>query len=168
MLTSSQLVTLKADILADPVLAAIPNTPDGAFTIRDLYALIATPDFYVWRTDLHEHEITNFTSPENTNWSWTTYKNQDVREQNAWVRMFNTSLSVNMGLANVRAGIDAIFSGTGAPATQRAHITAAGKRKANRLEKLFSVGAGALAAPATMVVEGEITYNDVLDARNLP
>ena len=47
-------------------------------------------------------------------------------------------------------------------------VQAAMQRLANRAEKLYATGTGTTASPATMVVEGTITADDVQAARNLP
>jgi hypothetical protein len=67
-------------------------------------------------------------------------------------------------LPNVRQAFTDIFSGTGNAATNRTHLQAVSKRAANRLEKLFATGTGSLASPATMTVEGSISYDEVMRA----
>jgi hypothetical protein len=165
-LTTAQLTALKADILADPTLSALPNNPDGNFAIAAAYNLAASPAFKVWRTSVPEHEITGQVSPEGTSWSWPAYIARSVSEQNGWARMFNSSLSINASLPNVRQGITDIFSGASnsAPA-QRTHLAAMSKRDATRAEKLFATGTGSLAAPATMTFEGTLSYFDIEQAR---
>ena len=81
MLSPAQLQSLKASIASDPVLAAMPMTPDAAFEIAALYNLAASPDFWVWRTSVSRAEIYNTTSADSTTWSWTIYKNQSVEEE---------------------------------------------------------------------------------------
>lgn len=165
-LTSAQLLTLKTDILADPVLAAQPNTPDGAFVIADAYNLTAVPDFWVWRTTVPQAEIVGAPSPDGTSWSWTSYIGRSQGERDAWQAMFADTGTINFGLANVRQGLQDIFSGVSG-ATQRTHLLTSGRRQARRAEKLFAVGTGSSIAPATMNFEGALTYQDVLNARAL-
>jgi hypothetical protein len=166
-LTSAQKTTLKAFIAADPVLSAIPNTPDGAFEIADRLALDASPDFWVYKTTLNEHDITGKASVDATTWSWSAYIPRSQGERDGWARMFNDTRSINPSLANVRQGLADIFSGTAnnAPA-QRTHLQAMSRRKASVVEKLFATGTGSTASPATMVFEGRLTYADVQEARN--
>lgn len=164
MLTPAQLATLKADILADPVLAAIPNNADGHFAIAAIYNLIVSPDYWVWRTAVSRSEIYNDVSPAGTSWNWTTYKNQGATEQNAWTQMFMGDVA-NFAKQNLRDGIGAIFTGSAQANAQRDHCLAMGRRKAKRAEKLFATGNGSTSTPSTMVFEGNITANDVEQAR---
>lgn len=168
-LTTSQLTALKQAIEADAVLNAFPNNSDGAFAIAELLNQIASPDYWVWRTSVSRAGIYNDVSPDGTTWSWTTYKGQTVAEQNAWTQMFMGD-TANFSKQNLRDGVAAIFSGSGAPATQRAHITAMGRKKATRIQKIFSSGNGLSATPATMDVTinetYQIQYTDIEQARN--
>lgn len=168
-LSPAQLQVLKADILADPVLSARPNTADDAYAIAMAYNTTATPDFWVLRTSVREAEYTSMPSPDGTFWSWPAFIARSLQEQNAWTRMFMGTGAVNPSLPNVQQGFADIFSGTqnAAPA-QRAHLLACSRRKATRAEKLFATGTGSTAAPATMGYEGSLTYIDVQNARNLP
>lgn len=163
MLTSSQLAALRAAILADPVLAAIPQTPDGAFSVAEAFNLVAAPDFWVWRTAVSRSDIYNSVSADATNWNWTTYKNQGVAEQNAWTQMFMGD-QANFAQDNVRAGVEAIFAGSAQATLQKNHCLAVGRRKASRAEKLFAVGPGSTGTPAKMTFEGSLAYQDVLNA----
>jgi len=166
MLTPAQLVILRADIAADPVLAAFPNNADGNFAIAAAYNLPAEPAFTVWRTSVPESDFTDLTSAEATTWSWTAYIARSQGERDGWARMFAATGSVNTARANVRQAFLDIFSGAqnNAPA-QRAHCAAIAKRAATRAEKLFATGTGSLASPATMSVEGTLSYQDIEDAR---
>jgi hypothetical protein len=67
----------------------------------------------------------------------------------------------------VRQAFADIMSGSqnSAPA-QRTHLTAMAKRAANRIEKLLATGTGSLAVPATMGFVGEVSYQDINEARN--
>jgi hypothetical protein len=163
MLTAQQLQTLEADILADPAFAAIPHNTDGAFAIAAAYSLPASPDFWVWRTNVTRADIYHSTSPDGTTWNWTTYKNQSVTEQNAWVQMFMGDIA-NFSLVNLRAGVAAIFTGTAPQTAQRDHCLSVGRRKASRIEKLLSSGTGSAVSPATMGFEGALSYPDVQEA----
>lgn len=167
-LTAAQNLAIKNDILASPDLNAVPATYDGAYALADLYNAVAVPDFFVWKTRLHEQEITSLKSSENTTWSWPTFIGRSVSEQNGWERMFNGTYTVNPSLLQVRVGMDDIFSG-GTGAAQRTHINAISKEKATRIEKLLADvtnGNGAIATPATRVFFGKITPQEVYAARN--
>ena len=168
-LTPAQLLALKNDIASDPVLSALPNTADDAFAIAAVYNADASPDFYVWKTRLGKHEVTDLTAPGGTTFDWAGpggYIARSVAEKDAWREMWNSTLSCNPSLPNVRAAFADIFSGTGSGATNnRAHILALGRRLARRIEALYATGTGTTAAPALMGYEGTISYNDVLQAR---
>lgn len=168
MLTEAQLQLIKTDIAANPELAAIPNTSDGAFAIAAYYAVTASPDFWVWKTHLTEVEITSQVSPSGTVWSWPAYIARTEAERSGWVRMFNSIYAINPSLPNVRQGLADIFSqqANNAP-EQRAHLLAMSRRQANRGEKLLASGTGSTAAPATMSYEGTFTYQMIEKARNL-
>lgn len=163
MLTTAQIATLKADILAKSAsgqpLEALFNAQnwDG---IADFYNALASPDFWVWKTSVSRSDIYHSTSADATTWSWTIYKNQSVAEQNAWVQMFMGDIA-NFALANLRAGVAVIFSG--AASANNTHCLAVGRRKAEVIEKLLSTGTGSTASPAVMNFEGVISGRDVLD-----
>jgi hypothetical protein len=80
-LTSEQLQTLRTYLDA--------NLP-GVFDEEAAAAmnLIASPSYYVWQSTITRSEVYHQTSPSGTTWNWTTYKNQNVTEQNAWTQMF--------------------------------------------------------------------------------
>lgn len=161
MLTPAQQATLKAYIEADGTLNALPHNSDGAFAIAEALKADASPDFIVWRTSVAEREFTDDTSGEGTTWSWPAFIARSVGEQAGWTAMFRNG-TINAAKANVRQGFADIFSGAAnsAPA-QRTHCAAIGKRKANRLEKLFATGTGSTASPATMAVEGDLSWSEV-------
>ena len=81
--------------------------------------------------------------------------------------MFADTGAINFSRPNVRQGLQDIFSGAGG-ASQRTHLLAIGRRLTTRAEKLFSAGTGSTASPGTMGFEGNLSYQDVQEARNLP
>lgn len=113
MLTQSQLTVLKNDILADPILSAYPNNSDGNLAIAAAYGLVASPDFWVWRTRIPQEEIVGDPSPDGTVWSWTAYISRSLGEQAGWREMFADTGSINAARPNVRQGLADIFSGAG-------------------------------------------------------
>lgn len=159
MLTAAQLLTLKVDIAADPILAAQPNNSDGAFAIAAAYNLLAVPNFIVWRTAILTSDCKKATT-------WTEYIGRSQGERDAWQFMLSNGI-INAADANIRQGIQDIFSGPGGVAS-RAALVAIAKRKATRAEKLFATGTGTDAVPATMTFEGNLSFQDVEAARNLP
>ena len=56
-MTPEQTAILKASILADPVLAAMPHGTGEAYEIAQLYNAVATPEFVVWKTSVDPTEI---------------------------------------------------------------------------------------------------------------
>lgn len=159
MLTPAQLVTLKAAIAADPALAAIQQTPDGAFAVKDALNLTATPAFIVWKSRVTQDEIMQ------NGFDWTRVDNLTVGPARVWEWMFaNAERSINPSKANVRAGIEAVWKGVAADLAVRAAVYVHCKRNASRAEQLFATGTGTDAVPATMVFEGSLGYQDVLDA----
>lgn len=171
MLTSAQLVILRADILADPTFATIPQTPDGAFAIADVYNLTAVPDYWVWRTSVTKENCVQETSSDGTTFNWTGagFITRTQGERDAWHELFDVSGRCNASLPNVRQAFLDIFSGGTVPApANRTHLATIARRKATRSEKLYATGTGSTASPATMVFEGLISYQEVERARTLP
>lgn len=157
MLTNAQLITLKNDIAADPVLSLIPQTSDGAFEVAAAYNTQASPDFTVWKTQVTLEEVgLNLDSGEVE--ALTTAENS---------RMQTFALYAPEGpkpeRPDHRAFFDGVFSGAGG-ANTRPMLLALWKRLALRIEQLYATGTGSDASPATMVVEGTITFRDVLNA----
>lgn len=164
MLTVAQRATLKTNILATPEAAQL--FADGNLSaLADYYNAVTSPDFWVWRTAVSRAEVYTeqndlaVSGAQTGFWAWTTYKNQSVTEQNAWVQMFMGD-QANFAKQNVRDGVAAIFTGAGAPTAQRDHVLAVGRRLATRMEKLFASGTGSKASPAVMAVEGATAYTE--------
>ncbi len=165
-LSLSQLQALKADIVADSTLNAIPKTTDGCQLVADAYNLLAAVDHWVWRTSVGETDYTRNSGLDTdgttvTTWSWTTYIGRSQGERDAWPRLFmGGGTGCNPSLANVRSAFTDIFSGAGG-ANQRAHLLAISRRKATRGEKLFAVGSGTAASPSAMAAEGVMSGQNV-------
>lgn len=160
-LTPEQIIALRAAVLADQTALALYNVGDRA-GLADYYNGPASPDFWVWRTSVGEHEITRDVSPDATTWSWTAFIGRSQGERDGYTRMFNTSLTVNPSLPNVRAGFQDIFSGASG-AAQRAHLLAMFRRKTNRVERVFVSGTGSTANPGNLGYEGEVTPETFID-----
>ena len=159
-MTPTQKATLKTFILATSDLNTL-YTDGNLDGLRDALNAVASPDFWVWRTNVTRAEIYHTTSVDSTTWNWTTYKNQGVAEQNAWTQMFMND-QANFGLANLRAGVGAIFTGSAQANAQRDHILSIAKRLSSRFERVFAVGTGSSAVPATILVEGPITTSELI------
>jgi len=155
-LTPAQLVTLRADIDADPVFSVLPNNDDTSFAIAEAYNQTASPDWIVWRTNLSREELFDATV-------LTELISRSQGERDTYRTMLDQGV-VSAAKASIRQAFADIFSGP-AGATTRAQLTAVAKRTATRAEKLFSTGTGSDAAPATMSFEGSLSYHDVAQAR---
>jgi hypothetical protein len=149
--------------------------------------LLADPEYWVWRSTITRSEVYHDPSAAGSFWDWNTYKSQSQGEQGAWTQMFMGDIGP-CGLVSFRSGVVAIFSGTGAQATQRTHVFACFRRKATILEKLFAVAVvnppvntgndtgqarGSVANPDNLgtgllgqTIEGNLTASDVTVARN--
>ena len=165
LLTAQQKATVKAAILADVGVSQTfidGNTPG----VADYMNANASPAFWVWRTNVTREEVYTLqndlpvSGAQTGFWEWTTYKNQAVAEQNAWVQMFMGD-TANFSRLNLRDGVGKIFTGSAAANAQRDHCLAIGRRLASRVEKILATGTGSTASPGTMVVEGPLTATDV-------
>jgi hypothetical protein len=160
-MTPAQLQTLKAAILADPEMASQPMTSGGAQVIRSLFNLPASPAFVVWRTAVTRAEILQ------NGFDWTRLDNLSVGKARVWSDIFVDG-TINPSKANVRTGIDSVWVGTAPDLAVRAAVYVHCKRAATRAEKLLAAGTGSDAVPATMTFEGELSADDVQQARELP
>jgi len=153
---STQKLTLKNFIEADSVLNLIPHTQDGAYAISEALQVVASPDFIVWRTNVSKDEIMQ------NGFDWTQVDNTTVGKARIWEWMFdNGANAIDPSKDNIRTGINEAWKGSQSMLDVRAAIYVHCKRKANILEKLFATGTGSDASPATMVIEGSISYLDV-------
>lgn len=160
-LTPAQLVTLKANILADSAFLTAPQNSDGAFTIAAAYNLLAAPSWTVWKTQVTINEIgKKFNGSELAGLS--TLNNTRLQTLAQYL-----ADGVNPSLIDNRQFFDDIFSGAGGILT-RANLLILWKRLATRAEKLFSTGTGTDAVPATLTFEGTLSYAEVQQARELP
>jgi hypothetical protein len=159
-LTTEQKATLKAAILADPVLAAFPMNTDGAFGIAAALN-VQTADFFVWKTSVPTNEI------QFNGFDWTRVDNLTIGKARIWEWMASIG-QINPAQANVRAGILAVF-GTAGDLAMRTAIFGHCQRLATRVEKLFATGTGTTTTeqgtgPAIMSYEGQISYAEVFEA----
>jgi hypothetical protein len=170
MLTHAQKVTLKAAIEADPTWQSIFLSGNGQ-ALFDYSNAVSVPAFWAWRTSVSRAEIytqqNDLAVPvDDQFWNWTTYKNQGVSEQNAWVQMFMND-EANFTRQNLRDGIGKIFTGSAAATAQRNHVLAIGRRMATRFERVFATGTGTTALPGTAVLEGPVSQADLNDLVNV-
>lgn len=160
MLTTQQLQTLKADIALVPAWLALPLTNSAALLIADSYNALASPDFIVWKTDVSIDEIMR------NGMAWDRVDNLTVGKARIWDWIGRLG-TFDASKPNIRAGIDAAWIGTAADLAVRATIYTHCKRKATRAEKLFASGTGSDSVPATMMVEGNLSADDVAQAREM-
>ena len=159
-MTDAQSVTLKAAIVADPVLNAVPMTyPDGATQLAALLNAAASPPFVVWKTGVpigevgrafNASELAGLTSLNHT------------RLQTLAIYLAG---GVNPSNASVRAFFDDIFSGAAGTNT-RVALSALWRRNARLIEKILATGTGSEASPATLSFEGAVSPADVHNARS--
>ena len=160
-MTPAQLATLKTAIVADGTLNSKPNNSDGNSEIAAALNLNASPNWTVWKTIVPITQIGDkFNGAE---LAGLTTANQ-TRLQT--IALFSGA-GVNPTLPDRRAFFDDVFSGAGGTITRPA-LLALWKRFATRGEKLYTTGTGSDASPATLTFEGQISPNDVQEARNLP
>jgi hypothetical protein len=166
-MTPAQRTTLKTDMQSPGNAAAL-----GAFlvasdwpAIKDWYNAPSSPDFWVYRTILTKAEVTQGISQDGTTFTFNGngFITRTPGEVEAWKDLWSLG-SVNPSLAPTRAAFVDVFSGTGNAALNRTHLSTVARRKATRAEKLFATGTGSTAAPATMGLEGGLTYQDVQQA----
>lgn len=164
-LTHQQQATLKAFIVADPVLNAFPQNSDGAFAIAALINQPATPTFFVWRTRVDQQEVML------NGFDWTRVDNLSIGKARIWEWMFESGDdSINPSNPNIRAGIIACWTGTQADQDVRLVVFTHCQRPASVVEKVFATGDGTTVqlngtGPATMGVVGPISFADVQTAR---
>lgn len=159
-LTTTQLATLKAAILADSTLNAYPNTSDGNFDMAaQRLNVVASPAYIVWKSNV----TINATGQafNGTELAGMTTGNQ-TRLQS--IAMYLAG-GYNASLPDVRQMFNDIWSGAGG-ANTRTNLLALWKRAALLGEKILATGTGTDATPATLGYEGNISGTDVGLARN--
>lgn len=162
-LTNAQLATLKADIAADPALAAKPMTSAGAQEIADAYNL-TVPAWIVWKPNVPTLQIGAVVSYVAVA-AMTTANLDRVRT----FYVMNPD-SFDPSRSDIRTYMSDTFSGAlgGQGQASRDALEALYRRAATRAEKLYSTGTGSTASPATLTFSGSITGADVQQARELP
>jgi hypothetical protein len=180
-LNQAQLVTLKADIAADPVLSILPMSNASGDTIAAAYNSAASPDFIVWNPSTATKDVmdaitwANLTpsdAPDGTA-AWTNRalacQGKQFNIQTMLVgRDLVDATKVNL-VAGLQDALTNVPSGA-AGATKSggwANVKIALTRKATRAEKLFGSGTGTAATPGLMGFIGRITQDDVTTAREM-
>lgn len=164
-LTPSQTTTVKAAILADPVLAPLTSGPGTDYSaIADALNADASPDYIVWRTSVTRDEI-----QKDDNFNWAQVDNlTNGSKYRIWEWMFdNANKSIDPSKANVRSGIDATWVGTAQLLAVRTAVYVHCKRKARRIEKILASGTGTDANPSTLGYEGTISISEIATMFNV-
>ncbi|HMZ00124.1 MAG TPA: hypothetical protein PLU79_10770 [Burkholderiaceae bacterium] len=192
-LTSAQLATLKAAIVANPTMNNQPLTSAGAQAISVILNEQASPAFPVWRSDASVDAIIDSIT-------WASYTPNDkvgstdtdptLSRKIGWlleiqVKQMNLQLmlqgrsSINCGKATLRAGLrDAVIqvpsgasgAGTSPGGANGANVMTTCTRPARLVEKIL---AGPQETTGTVTAnvlgyEGTISSDDVQAARELP
>lgn len=159
ILTTQQLQTIKAAILADPVLSVQPHDGNGNGFIADAFNAVASPAFTVFKSSVTltqvglamlSSDVANLTTA-NTN-------------RLTVIAAFSGGMFYP-AIQDTWDGFNSVFSVSGASGT-RAALLALRKRFASRIEALLATGTGSDAVPAFLTVEGTITSNQIDSARN--
>jgi hypothetical protein len=153
-LTPEQKATLLANIQATPAALEIYQNGDLG-GLADFYNGLASPEFIVWKTFVSRDDVML------NGFDWTRVDNLSAGKARIW-EWINLSGGFNPSKPNIRAGIDATWVGTQADLAVRAAVYVHCKRSATRLEKVFATGTGSDAAPATMTLEGLLSFNDLI------
>lgn len=179
MLTTEQRAVLAADIAADGAFTALPHNTDGAYEIAAAYNAPANPAFYVWKTnaataDIYDAITWASLTPADMPDGTALYTNRALQCQAKQINlqiMLQGQQQINAAKLKVRQGLtDALQNvpaGAGGALLDAGWTTVkqALYRPATRLEKLFAVGTGTTGVPATMAIEGAISYQEVNEAR---
>lgn len=152
-LSQERLATLKADILADPILSVWAATGRMAQGIADAYNLDASPAWVVWRTNVSSDELYNAIFETNGGLQLDALT---ASKRDSLFKLIDRELNASIPAA--RANVDDYC---GSQNNLKAALQAVQKRNATRAERLFSTGTGSTASPATMSFEGALTYQDV-------
>lgn len=157
-LTTQQYATVKAYILADPVLGPKTSGPGTDYNgIASAMSQPFVPAFTVWRTSVTRAEIQN-----DDGFNWTLVDNLSTNSKyRIWDWMFGIDGTINPSKPNIRAGIAATWTGTQALVAVQNVALSHCKRSANVVEKVLATGTGTDADPATMGYEGYLTLHDV-------
>lgn len=155
-LKPAQKTKLLAAIATDPVLAAFPNTNDGAFEIAQALNVESNPAFIVWRSNYNAAQIREaITSAATQLDNLTASKRASL--------LWWAEGTYDMGKAATRA---AIVDFTATFTTIQNALLGGGKRTANRIEAILATGTGTAADPGKLTWEGSISYQDVAEARS--
>lgn len=158
-LTPEQQATLKAYIASVPELAAQPNTNVGNSNIALVLNANASPDFFLWRTDVTSDEIGNAWSGNDIDGM------SSLNMQRLQLLLASSSGTFDMSRVDRRAGFENPF-GSNQNNASRVAMRAVWKRLALIIEKLFATGTGSNADPAVPTWQGPISPDEIEQARS--
>jgi hypothetical protein len=160
---TAKLTTLKAAIVADGALAALPNTADGNQAIAEAFNLTASPDFWAYKRipvqikdvgdNMNGAEMAGLSSLNHT--------------RLLTVVTLSAYGGVDPSKPDRRQFFDDIFSGAGGAIT-RANLAVLWRRLVTRAERLYTTGTGSTGSPGSLANHSALTRDEVEDARNLP
>jgi hypothetical protein len=153
MLTTVQLATLKAAILAETDAGFVTSREQGATgEMAAFYNVAATPTFYVWRSNYTPQDIAKAVDNGITQLDGLTASKRDSL-------LWWAERSHDMSLAQSQAAVTDLC---GSQNTLKAAVLDGGKRTVLRGERLYATGAGSLATPGVAAYEGNIRNEDIV------
>lgn len=155
-LTPAQKTTLRADIIAKQAAGQPLFGVTNDVAIAAHYNGLAAPAFVLWKSAVSTREVGEAMNSGEVA-GLTTANSTRLQVMQAY-----SAGTFNPGRTDMRAGFDSVFSGAGGTLTRPALLTLY-KRSARVVEKLFATGTGSDAAPAIIVVEGEVTPQEISD-----
>jgi len=153
-LDGAQLAVLRTAIDAETDTEFVSYRNEGSTGLMAQWYNVAGT-FIVWKTFLSGEEVKSETV-------WTELIGRSQGERDVYAILISGD-QVNPSLENIRQAFQDIFSGPQG-ATTRAQLIAASKRLATRGETIFSVGTGTDATPGLLVVEGDVSNQNIIDA----
>jgi len=155
MLTTEQLATLKAAILAETDAAFVEYRTQGATgAMAAFYNELASPAFYVWRKSYTADLIADAIDNGITQLDALTASKRDSL-------LWWANRQHDMTLAASQAAVNDLC---GSQNTLKAAVLDGGKRKLLKGERLYATGTGSLAAPGATTYEGSINNDDIVRA----
>jgi len=148
MLTTQQIATLRAAVMSEPTITNLVATADDIA----IAAWLNTPTVEkCWKTCLDIAEV-------HTIMDWTEFIGRSVAEKAAFTCMFVMGF-VNPSAANIRSGLNDIFSGTGVkPVALRTALLNICQRPMTHAEKYLATNP--INGTFTLTFEGEINYQE--------
>lgn len=178
MLTTTQLATIRTYVEADPVLSVLPKDGNGFTAVMNSLNMHPSADFFAWNdvtfvSDIYDAIVWGNLTPAQAVDETAAYTNRALVCQAKQINlqiMLQGKEYINAEKANLRNGlqdaltalpskVDGTTQGAGWAAVQLVL-----QRKANLLEKIFATGVGTNASPATLIVKGAITMDEVTAA----